>query len=166
MDAFASRCWQMHVFPWINCNKVVGNFVQQRKAGVCSPLIQCSPIQYFQHLSAHLAARRWIISILRELLFSIPFHGSQMEQQYSSCGWSNVVCTFALRDGDLTLKFRLRKPRVLFDLAVVLPMWVFLLRSCETCTPRYFVLCTDLIGTSWSVYLCMIGCFVRLMHRT
>ena len=51
MDASASTCWRTQVFPWINCNKVVGNFVQQCEAGVCSPLFQCSPIQYFQHLS-------------------------------------------------------------------------------------------------------------------
>ena len=38
-----------------------------------------------------------------------------MEQQYSSCGWSNVLYAFDLRVGGLTLRFRFEETRVLFD---------------------------------------------------
>ena len=43
-----------------------------------------------------------------------------MEQQFSSCDQRIVVYAFDLRAIVLTLKFCLRKPKVLFDLAVVL----------------------------------------------
>ena len=157
----------------------MGNFVQQRKAGVCSPLFQCSPIQYFQHLinacflfvypkcpsSCPSLDHLYVAgTIVFNSFLWVPFGAAVLKLWTEYC--CALVYAFALRDGDLTLKFRVRKPRVLFDFAVVLPMWVFHLRSCEMCTPRYFVLCADLIGTPWSVYSCMIGCFVRLTRRT
>lgn len=92
------------------------------------------------------------------LYTSVPYGATTL-----SCGRRKVICIcLDLRAGYLNLRFRLRNPRVLFDLAGVLPMCVFHFGSCETCTPENSVLCAVVIGTAWSVNSRMIGFFFGL----
>ena len=131
-----------------------------RQCSTCRVHHPMHPMLVFKHIGARyhearcveLVSAHWhqrtmqccILSILYELLFSMPGRQSQTLQQYSTSKRTKPLQALAFKFAKFPCKFLLRKPSVRFALAVTVcisPMCQFHLRSFENHIhePWYFM---------------------------